>query len=189
MKPLSPMLDFFVQLIGPLLILKTMVPTMMSAPDVNTICGKPMSGKKTAGFDYSLDLAKMKAYCKKKECTINDYTTSILSCALQAYFKEEEKEGGKDAIPTPESVHVTIPFSFRQPVANIQDIKMCNDFGGMLLDMKLFGNINEAIPHFKSLFYSMKGSLDMFGILLMTKLTASLPFSLSKMVTDDFTSK
>jgi hypothetical protein len=141
MKPLSSLKSFFVHLISPILILGAIVPTLLNPKDVNSICGKPCSGKKTAGFDYGLNLAKMKAYCKKKECTINDYTASVLSCALQAYFKDEEKEGGKDAIPTPQSVHVAVPFSFRQPIADIREVKMNNDFGSLLIDFKLFGNI------------------------------------------------
>jgi hypothetical protein len=52
-------------LISPLLILGAIIPPLAQPTDVNSITGNEYSGKKTAGFDYSLDLAKMKAYCKK----------------------------------------------------------------------------------------------------------------------------
>lgn len=82
MKPLSSLKSAFVFLISPLLILGAIIPPLAQPIDRNSITGKTYSGKKTAGFDYGLDLAKMKAYCKKQECTINDYTASVLSCAL-----------------------------------------------------------------------------------------------------------
>ena len=121
MKPLSWFKHMFVLLISPILIIMTSIPVLTQPPDKNTtsmknITGQPYSGRKTAGFDYSLDLDKMKAYCKKKQCTINDYTSSVLGCALQEYFAGEEKRliaAGEPPVPPPESVHVAVPFSFR----------------------------------------------------------------------------
>jgi len=69
-------------LISPILILGAIIPSLAQPMDRNSITGKAYSGKKTAGFDYGLDLEKMKAYCKKNACTINDYTASVFSCAL-----------------------------------------------------------------------------------------------------------
>lgn len=129
-------------MISPILVLGAILPTLAQPVDRNSINrGKAYSGKKTAGFDYSLDLDKMKAFCKKNQCTINDYTSSVLSCALQAYFVSEEqriKDAGETLTAPPESVHVAVPFSFRQPIAKIQEVKMNNDFGSLLIDMKLF---------------------------------------------------
>ena len=87
MKQLSWFKQVFVLLISPILIIMSSIPVLLQAPDKNTISmknitGKPYSGRKTAGFDYSIDLEKMKAYCKKNQCTINDYTSSVFGCAL-----------------------------------------------------------------------------------------------------------
>lgn len=86
-------------------------------------------------------------------------------------------------------MHVAVPFSFRQPIAKIQEVKMNNDFGSLLIDMKLFKGVQEALPFYKSLFGKMKNSLAPFGVLLATKLTVALPFNLPKMLADDLTSK
>jgi len=52
--------------------------------------GKSMSGVKTGGFSYDLNVEQMKIFCKTKSCTVNDYASSVLSCALYAYFMGEE---------------------------------------------------------------------------------------------------
>jgi hypothetical protein len=65
---------------------------MIQKVDHNAMnCGKAMSGVKTGGFSYDLNLDLIKKYCKSKKCTINDYCSSILSCALYAYFVGEEQ--------------------------------------------------------------------------------------------------
>ena len=82
-----------------------------------------------------------------------------------------------------------MPFSFRQPIAKIEEVKMNNDFGSLLIDMKLFGNVQEALPFYKSVFGKMKNSLAPFGVLLATQLTVALPFNLPKIMADDMTRK
>jgi len=54
-------------------------------------CGKEMSGVKTGGFSYDINVDEIKKYCKEKKCTVNDHCSSVLSCALYKYFVEEEK--------------------------------------------------------------------------------------------------
>jgi len=66
---------------------------------------------------------------------------------------------------------------------------MHNDFGSILLDMKLFENQSEALPHYKKVFNVMKKSLNPFGVLYATKMTVALPFTMPKVIADDLTSK
>lgn len=85
-------------------------------------CGKSMSGVKTGGFNYDINVDQMKKYCKSKGCTVNDHTSSVLSCALYSYFVGEEEAmtaAGEVVVPCPRSLHVAVPFSFRQPSKNI----------------------------------------------------------------------
>ena len=92
-------------------------------------------------------------------------------------------------MPPPESVHVAVPFSFRQPNKDIKNVKMHNDFGSLLINMKLFETVKSALPFYKSLFAKMKTSLAPFGVLYSTKLVVWLPFTMPKMLGDDLTSK
>ena len=90
----------------------------------------------------------MKEYCKKHSCTINDYTTCLLSCAMHSYLTQEQqrmKDDGELIIPCPKSIRVAVPFSFRQPFKRVKDIKMNNDFGSMLVELKLFSDVNDSL--------------------------------------------
>ena len=59
---------------------------------------------------------------------------------------------GEVVIPCPRSLHAAVPFSFRQPSKNIAEAKMHNDFGSLLVDMKLFEKHGDALPFYKKLF-------------------------------------
>lgn len=59
-----------------------------------------------------LDIKQIKALCKKKKCTINDYMTATIGTTLYEYFENHKNEGFK----TPNHVDAMIPFSFRKPV-------------------------------------------------------------------------
>lgn len=98
-------------------------------------------------------------------------------------------DAGEVVVPCPKSMHVVVPFSFRQPFKSIKDVKMHNDFGSILVDMKLFEKFNEALVFYKKLFGKLKTSLDPFGVLYSTKMTVMLPFTLPKIMADDITSK
>ena len=119
MKPLGLFKQIFVFIISPLLILSVVLPTMIQKPDYSSINhGGQFSGVKTGGASNDIDVNLVKKYCKEKKCTINDYASSVLSCALYAYLveqEEKEKKDGKKAIAVPRSVHIAVPFSFRQP--------------------------------------------------------------------------
>lgn len=173
--------------------LSVILPTMIQKVDYNAMNrGTTMSGEKTGGFSYDLSLEQIKKYCKAKRCTINDYASSVLSCALYAYFVDEEQrmtDAGEVAVPCPRSLHVAVPFSFRQPFKNIKDVKMHNDFGSILVDLKLFEKHSDALVYFKKLFSKLKTSFNPFGVLYATKLTVSLPFNLPKLLGDDLTRK
>jgi len=151
-----------------------------------------MSGVKTGGFSYDLNLDQIKKFCKSKSCTVNDHASSVLSCALYAYFVGEEKrmsEAGEEVVPCPRSLHVAVPFSFRQPFKNVKDVKMHNDFGSILVDMKLFEKFSEALVFYKKTFTKLKTSFNPFGVLYATKLTVCLPFTMPKLMADDMTKK
>jgi len=152
----------------------------------------PLSGKKTFGYNFDLNLQGMKDYCKAKNCTINDYCSALLSVSLYEYFELEEKRAiaaKEKAYKMPPSINCAVPFSLRQPFATLKDIKMVNDFGSLLVPLKPFKEIDDALPSIKKEFNKLKGSLMPFGVLYSTKISVSLPFLLPKMMLDDLTDK
>ena len=108
------------------------------------------------------------------------------------YLSGEEqrmKDEGQIIIPCPKAVRVAVPFSFRQPFKRVQDIKMHNDFGSILVELKLFNELPEALTYYMKLFEKLKTSFAPFGVLLATKLTVALPFAIPKLILDDMTRK
>jgi len=49
--------------------------------------GIPASGIKSGAYRYDFNVQSMKKYCKANKCSINDYTTALLSCTLYEYFE------------------------------------------------------------------------------------------------------
>ena len=69
-------------------------------------------GKKNGAFTNSLDIYAMKTYCKANGCTINDYTTSLISNTLYEYMENHpEIDGTRFEIP--DFVSLGMPFSLR----------------------------------------------------------------------------
>lgn len=151
-----------------------------------------LSGKKTVGFHYDLNLTAIKDYCKKKSCTINDYCSTLLSVSLYEYFENEEKraiQAREKVYKIPTTLNVAVPFSLRQPFKTLTDVKMKNDFGSILINLKPIKEFSDALPVVKKQFGELKGSLMPFGVLYSTKISVSLPFLLPKMMLDDLTDK
>ena len=99
------------------------------------------------------------------------------------------QEKSENVVRCPDSIHIAVPFSFRQPQPTVAEVKMNNDFGSLLLSMKLFDSFNDALPYYKELFGALKSSLNPFGVLYTTKMTVSLPFTLPKLLSEDLTRK
>ena len=87
MKPLSWGKQIFVWLMTSFLILGTLGSMLLVTKEINAINrDEPISGKKTLGYIKDIHMNKMKKFCKDKNCTVNDYCSSVLSIALHEYF-------------------------------------------------------------------------------------------------------
>lgn len=40
---------------------------------------------------------------------------------------------------------IAVPFSLRQPFKKISDVKMCNDFGSLLIRLPLYRDFEDAL--------------------------------------------
>lgn len=59
---------------------------------------------------------------------------------------------------------MALPFSFRQPFKQLSDVKLNNDFGCLLVDLKLLDNFDAALKDVNTTFSNMKTSLLPFGV-------------------------
>ena len=147
-----------------------------------------MTGKKNGAHTMDLDIVAMKVYCKKRGCTINDYTTALISNTLYEYMEINKiVDGIEYAIPN--EISTVIPISLRQPFKKIEDVKMCNDFVAMPVQIVIRKELEESLPLIKSLFDSMRGSLDVYGMLQVFNMSVSYPFTLPRVMIDFLANK
>jgi NRPS condensation-like uncharacterized protein len=87
--------------------------------------GLPISGKKAGAFTLDFDLPKIKTFCKKNECTINDYMMTIVNMSVREYMVKNQTI--KDTkYPIPETINFASLYSLREPFKSIKDCKMDN---------------------------------------------------------------
>lgn len=150
-----------------------------------------MSGKKVFGYT-DLDLASMKSIVKQKKISINDYTCALFSWTMYEYLKQEAdraKQQKKPIYEVPKTIRMAIPFSFRQPFKELKDVKFKNDFGSILMDLKLFDNFDDNLKDCKRQLDGLKTSLNPYGVYYLTRLPLLLPYDLPKMISNDASNK
>ena len=135
-----------------------------------------------------LPLEKMKEYCKKNNCTINDYTTALLSNTIYEYMSTQQVIDGKE-FRIPECINIGMPFSLRQPCKSIKDFKINNDLVAIPTEIKIFSELKKALVHFNKQFKQMRNSLDPFGVYAAFSLTVNFPYTLSRVGLDFITTK
>lgn len=97
LKPLPLSKKILIWIFMPYLFLKNGLSIVFTCRNFNSIKrNEKMTGKKNGAFTTDLDLAEMKAYCKQQNCTINDYTTAVISNTLYDYFERHRSVNGKE---------------------------------------------------------------------------------------------
>ena len=187
-KPMSCIKRAVVFFTNPFVTMFELLKLLVKFADKNYIkqAGKPMIGKRNGWYSNDLELIRVKKFCKQiANCTVNDYTTTLLSTALFEYLENHQEEGQK----LPEYFTVGMPFSLRETPADIYKVRLNNDFVCMLVDIKLFKHFDDGINHFKMLLGNMKNSLAPFGVYTCCRIATNIPYRLSKFVTDLYTDK
>jgi len=80
-----------------------------------------------------------------------------------------------------------IPFSFRQPVKEIKDVKLVNDFCAVGCKIPIKKSIQDALLEQKKIFNHLKNSFDAIGAYTLVQLNIMLPFNLPAILTDHVT--
>lgn len=125
-KPLGIFKDIIITLLTPLLAARAALYIALSFASPNSICGdEKMTGIKRGAFTEDFVIDDMKAFCKTKNVTINDYLCALISNSLYQFFEnhKNEKHGG-----IPKSVNMGLPFSLREPPKSRNDVRLVNDF-------------------------------------------------------------
>jgi len=76
-----------------------------------------------------LDIVQIKSFCKRRGCSVNDYSSAVFGCALHDYFTNNvgTNEQGK-VYEVPKFVNTGLLFSFRQPPKKFKDNSLGNEF-------------------------------------------------------------
>ena len=122
----------------------------------------------------------MKNYCKLNNCTINDYTTALLSNTMYEYFEKNDTIDGK-TYAIPDSIDIGMPVSLRQPFKKLEDVRMVNDFCAFGTSIPIRKTMDEALPILKKHFTALRKSLDVYGMLEVFSISVNLPFMMPRM--------
>ena len=129
-RPLSWAKSVFIAVISPLLVLFYGLKLLVIWQPKNTIKRyTPITGKKNGAFSSDIDLATMKLWCKKNNCTINDYTTAIVCKAMHQYCLDHSQDEDGTQFKIPDSLMFGIVFSLRQLPKRIVDVNINNQIG------------------------------------------------------------
>lgn len=133
----------------------------------------PFTGKKNGWYSNDLNVNAIKKYSKNiGNCTVNDYTTALLSTAMHEYFVKHTPEGEEVAT----QINAGTPFSLREAPSDIKNVRLNNQICCITVPIRVFQNFDDALNHFKSFFNSLKKSLLPFGNYMVFRITTNLPF-------------
>jgi hypothetical protein len=113
-----------------------------------------MTGRKNGAYWEDIDLPLLKTVAKANGATVNDFMTAVLSVTMYKYCEDhrnEKFEGlktGPNGFEIPKSINIGMPYSLRQPVKKLMDLKLNNDFACLPLRISLFERFEEALPCF-----------------------------------------
>jgi len=189
LKPLPWFMKLAIFILNPLLVSRTNCEVLGLRRNHNSIKKNiPLSGKKVASFTEDLDLAEIKVFCKSKKCSINDYCGALLSNTFYEYFeKHQDEDGIKYKIPN--EIDTLMPYSFRQPVKKLEEIRLKNDFAAAGIKLTIKKELEESLPITKKIYGSFKNSLKPFGTLGLVQISVNLPFTIPKVNLDWLTDK
>ena len=150
-------------LLLPFLTIKSGLEYLLTFKNFNAINrNEPITGIKHGAFTTDLDIQAVKDLCKEKECTVNDYTTALLSTTLFEYFdRHKDTEGRTFRIPN--YVSLGVPFSLRQPIEKLEEAKIVNELVVLPVDILIRKELEDALPIMKEQFKKLKTSLTPFG--------------------------
>jgi hypothetical protein len=161
LKQLSFAKRVIVFLLSPYLIIKANNDLAKKRDNINSIKKDvPLSGKKRGAFSEDFDLTQIKSFCKREQCSTNDYFGALLGASLYEYFDLH-----KDEHKVPSVIDTLIPFSFRQPVKHLKDMKLVNDFAAVGVKLVIEKDFSTALSKQKAIYSSKLKSLGPFGSL------------------------
>lgn len=126
--------------------------------DRNTLKKKDhiITGVKNGWYSNDLNIEGIKKYCKEVgNCTVNDYTMTLLSTSLHEYFHKNTPMGEKTA----EHCGIAMPFSMREAPSDIRNIRLGNAVSTISHSLKLFKDFKAGLDHIKNVMDKLKYSL------------------------------
>ena len=146
MKPLPLGKKMFIWLTMPFNIIIESLRHVVQFKDRNPLKKKNqiITGVKNGWYSNDLNIAGIKKYCKEiGNCTVNDYSTTLLSTALYEYFHKNTPKDEKVA----EHCGIAMPFSMREAPSDRKNIKLGNAVSTISHKLKLFKDFPQGLEH------------------------------------------
>jgi len=136
LKPMGFIQEIIILIAMTVVILKCICILVFTSFPRNPIAkGLAITGKKKGAFSMDLNIKDIKEASKKLGCTVNDFTTAILSNTIHEYFQRHIDQAPENS--ELESIRVFMPFSLRKQAKRLNDVKINNDFCSMSVELKI----------------------------------------------------
>lgn len=180
LKPLSFLKKMMIKILLPYYFIKSNLFFALSPPDLNCIKKQlPVANKRNGAYSSDIDLKKVKAFCKANKCTVNDYTTAVLTNSIYEFCDKHRNIDGI-TYEMPKTLALSCPLSLRQPFKSIKDAKISNEIVALLIHMPISKDLKTAIPEVQAQFSPYKSGLDLYGTYETISMTVNLPFTLAR---------
>ena len=84
----------------------------------------------------------------------------------------------------PKQIDTLVPFSFRQPVKDLKDIRMVNDFAAVGVQLAIEEKFETALDRQKKINKDRLRSLAPFSALILVQMNVNLPFNIPQLSID-----
>lgn len=142
-----------------------------------------MTGRKNGAFVEDLQLAKIKAFCKQRGCTVNDYISAVMSNSFYEYFERHQEEDGK-IFTRPTKVQLGMPVSMRQPMVHIEDVRMTNEMIAFPAVIPVLKSMDEALPPIMAYFKKLRRSIRIYGEYKLVNMSMHSIFTIPRLIVE-----
>ena len=165
LKPIPWHIKLMIAVASPFYALKELGPLFFPPVDHNAICNKRiLSGKKRGAF-RKLTFNSLKAASKRSNCTLNDFVSSLIGVSLHDYFQKMKEDPDFKEFPIPNEVQLISPVSLREPVSNIEDIKVTNELSQLRTKLVITPDFEQTVKETKEYYKISKQLSSIYGVL------------------------
>mmetsp|Transcript_31169 Transcript_31169/g.47685 ORF Transcript_31169/g.47685 Transcript_31169/m.47685 type:complete len:200 (+) Transcript_31169:695-1294(+) len=152
--------------------------SIMRFPDPNPMKqGAFVGGKRNVAVLEDLNLEHIRQVAHVRQNRAFDVMLALVSTSLFDYFQHQKflKRFENKPYRFPDSMLISIPFSFREGVVDMERVNLSNRIIGVPLDLPILEHFDQALDRIGDLTKGVKESFVPYSWLFLTRILANLP--------------